>query len=443
MPSAGMSRRTCSIVARSVAAQATCRLGGRARAAVAVAVMRCRCGPPSPDGIRGFASLSQSLISSVLSHAVAREEDHQLSVFPRSGNSNSGGVGCAPPVVVEVQFEPFRDDELSGEYSEEHRRVLAGAPNPFELYRADLASLGGRMQALLATDNPRLAEVVTYMFEETQGGKKVRPVITGAIAAAVNHHEKVAAGRATPHSSGAEAQQQQQQQQWAAASPAQLRLGEVAELIHMASLLHDDVLDMADTRRGAESINERFGNKMAVMTGDFFLSRAISHLARLGSADAVALVAQLISDLVKGEIMQMRGLHAHKGQTPFQAYVRKTYYKTGALIANSCKAAAVLGSADPEVRAHLRACVRACVCSGAARMHSTFDVWARVVICSWSSGWHAHVRASYSSCFVGGCRSTGGPSSSESTSASRSSWWMTRWTLRRRRRRWASPPWQT
>ena len=346
-----MWRRTCVALARSVAAEAVCRLDGRARAAAAGAVVRCRSSTSFTGGMRCFASLSQSLISSVLSHAVAREEDHQLHVFPRGGNNN--GSDAAAAVGGEVQFEMFCDDELSGQYSDAHARVLAGAPNPFELYRTDLASLGGRMQTLLATDNPRLTEVVTYMFEETQGGKKVRPVITGAIAAAANHHEQITTsarrrGGNTTHSE----EDNQRQQQWAVATPAQLRLGEVAELIHMASLLHDDVLDMADTRRGAESINERFGNKMAVMTGDFFLSRAISHLARLGSADAVALVAQLISDLVKGEIMQMRGLHKLKGQTPFQAYIRKTYYKTGALIANSCKAAAVLGSADPDVRAH-------------------------------------------------------------------------------------------
>jgi hexaprenyl-diphosphate synthase len=316
-------------------------------------------------GCRAAAStMGQALISNVLSRAMDLEEDR--AVFPDA----------------EVVFEEIPDACLSGEYDPVHATVMATAPNPFELMRTELATHNQRMRALLSTDNALLAEVVTYMFEETLGGKKVRPIIVSAIGAAVNHHEAERVRTATQgdsssrgthcsrssnnsgnhnsnsssssssscsSSSNLNSSSNSSLSSTSSLSAAQRRLGEVTEMVHVASLLHDDVLDMADTRRGAQSINERFGNKMAVLTGDFLLSRASAHLARVGSVEVVALFAQLISDLVKGEIMQMRGLHSHARQTPFEVYVAKTYCKTGSLIANSCKAAAVLGSADPEV----------------------------------------------------------------------------------------------
>jgi geranylgeranyl pyrophosphate synthase len=86
--------------------------------------------------------------------------------------------------------------------------------------------------------------------------------------------------------------------QWAAAPlppaavfPLQARLAEVTEMIHTASLLHDDVIDVADTRRGLSSANSVFGNKLAVLAGDFLLARASVSLARLRSIPVVELLS--------------------------------------------------------------------------------------------------------------------------------------------------------
>ena len=65
------------------------------------------------------------------------------------------------------------------------------------------------------------------------------------------------------------------------ASAKQKRLAEITEMIHTASLFHDDVIDKADTRRGVPSVNQVFGNKLAILGGDFLLSRASVSLARL------------------------------------------------------------------------------------------------------------------------------------------------------------------
>lgn len=127
--------------------------------------------------------------------------------------------------------------------------------------------------------------------------------------------------------------------------PLQRRLAEITELIHTASLLHDDVIDGADTRRGVSSVNKAFGNKLAVLAGDFLLARASVCLARLRNVPTVELLSTVIEHLVKGEVMQMR--HALRGDSAskaaFDMYLRKTYYKTGSLMANSCKAIGLLG----------------------------------------------------------------------------------------------------
>ncbi|GAA5946428.1 hypothetical protein JCM3765_000237 [Sporobolomyces pararoseus] len=136
--------------------------------------------------------------------------------------------------------------------------------------------------------------------------------------------------------------------------PTQRRLAEITELIHVASLLHDDVIDVASTRRGAPSAPNLFGNKLSILAGDFLLARASLALSRLGSNEVVELVASVLANLVEGEVMQMKGNVPSNnsgkgasggGPTPeiFQHYMRKTYLKTASLIAKSTRATTVLG----------------------------------------------------------------------------------------------------
>lgn len=151
--------------------------------------------------------------------------------------------------------------------------------------------------------------------------------------------------------------------------PSQLRLAEITELIHAASLLHDDVIDVADTRRGALSVNSVFGNQLAVLAGDFLLARASVALARLRDCDVVELLSTVIEHLVRGEVIQMKGgLRAalggigdvsedarraqpayHEPQTIFEAYIAKTFFKTASLVANSCRAVTMLAGHSKNV----------------------------------------------------------------------------------------------
>ncbi|CAK7201936.1 coq1 putative hexaprenyl diphosphate synthase [Sporothrix eucalyptigena] len=133
--------------------------------------------------------------------------------------------------------------------------------------------------------------------------------------------------------------------------PSQRRLAEITELIHTASLLHDDVIDHSESRRGAPSANLEFGNKMAVLAGDFLLGRASVALARLRNAEVVELLATVIANLVEGEFMQLKNTasdekHPVWSEATLQYYLQKTYLKTASLISKSCRAAALLGGVD-------------------------------------------------------------------------------------------------
>ena len=136
--------------------------------------------------------------------------------------------------------------------------------------------------------------------------------------------------------------------------PSQRRLAEITELIHTASLLHDDVIDTSISRRGNPSANIAFGNKMAVLAGDFLLGRASVALARLRDPEVVELLATVIANLVEGEFMQLKNTALDErypvwSEETITYYLQKTYLKSASLISKSCRAAALLGEHPKEV----------------------------------------------------------------------------------------------
>jgi hexaprenyl-diphosphate synthase len=140
----------------------------------------------------------------------------------------------------------------------------------------------------------------------------------------------------------------------AALLPTQTRLAQIVEMIHVASLLHDDVIDRADLRRGAVSAPAAFGNKYAILGGDFLLGRASAALSRLGESEVVELIASVINNLVEGEILQMNKVAqqgaalvgaSYVGGDSWNIYLKKTYLKTASLMAKGARAAVVLGGA--------------------------------------------------------------------------------------------------
>ncbi|KAG8459471.1 hypothetical protein KFE25_012806 [Diacronema lutheri] len=128
---------------------------------------------------------------------------------------------------------------------------------------------------------------------------------------------------------------------FASAREKQYRLAEITEMIHTASLIHDDVLDDADTRRGGAAVHKAYSNTVAVLAGDYLLARASLMMARLRNIHVVQTMARSLEALVQGEIMQLRATPEERMQLAL--YIDKSFFKTASLIAYSCKSAALLG----------------------------------------------------------------------------------------------------
>lgn len=199
--------------------------------------------------------------------------------------------------------------------------------DPFRLVEKHLNQLAESVLAAVAADHPVLRRAARYFFEVP--GKRFRPAVVLLMAQATCL------------------------QSLGTISPAQLQLAMITEMIHTASLLHDDVIDESNMRRSTSTVNALFGNQLAVLAGDFLLARASVHLAQLRDCDVVELLSRVIEHLVQGEVLQLRHADGNqvaqgeRGEEPvmwptFTEYMRKTWYKTASLIANSCKAVTLL-----------------------------------------------------------------------------------------------------
>ena len=120
----------------------------------------------------------------------------------------------------------------------------------------------------------------------------------------------------------------------------------VVELTHLASLYHDDVMDEAALRRGADSANARWDNHVAILAGDWLFSKSSALTAELGP-EAVRIQAETFTRLVEGQILETQP--PQEGQDLLEHYLRVVDGKTGSLIATSARYGAMFAGADPEV----------------------------------------------------------------------------------------------
>jgi heptaprenyl diphosphate synthase len=118
------------------------------------------------------------------------------------------------------------------------------------------------------------------------------------------------------------------------------------EITHLATLYHDDVMDEAPLRRGVESANMRWGNTIAILTGDFLFAKSSDLLADLGPA-AVRLQARTFERLVIGQIMETQG--PNPGQDPLEHYLKVVADKTGSLIAASARYGGMIAGAPTAI----------------------------------------------------------------------------------------------
>jgi heptaprenyl diphosphate synthase len=124
-----------------------------------------------------------------------------------------------------------------------------------------------------------------------------------------------------------------------------VRAAAVVELVHLATLYHDDVMDEATMRRGAESANARWDNTVAILTGDFLFAHASRMVADLGP-DAVRIIACTFAELVTGQMRETLG--PAQGADPVAHYLAVVAEKTGSLIATAGRYGAMFSGASPE-----------------------------------------------------------------------------------------------
>jgi len=183
----------------------------------------------------------------------------------------------------------------------------------------DLRLLTDNLKQLVGARHPILGAAAEHLFGA--GGKRLRPAIV------------LLASRATMAGQDLTAHHR--------------RLAEITEMIHTASLVHDDVVDEAETRRNSPTVNSVFGNRAAVLAGDFLFAQSSWYLANLDNLMVVKLLSEVIRDFAEGEIRQ--GLSQFDVELSITDYLEKSYYKTASLIANSVKAAGVLSGVSEPV----------------------------------------------------------------------------------------------
>ncbi|MEO8103639.1 MAG: polyprenyl synthetase family protein [Betaproteobacteria bacterium] len=121
-------------------------------------------------------------------------------------------------------------------------------------------------------------------------------------------------------------------------------LAAIIEFIHTATLLHDDVVDESDLRRGHKTANAQFGNAAAVLVGDFLYSRAFQMMVAIGSVKVMEVLAEATNVIAEGEVLQL--LNIHDPETDEAKYLRVVRFKTAKLFEAACRVGAILGNAS-------------------------------------------------------------------------------------------------
>lgn len=184
-----------------------------------------------------------------------------------------------------------------------------------DLYADEMQAVNALILRRIDSDVPQVQNVARYLIES--GGKRIRPLLTLASAG-------VFSDDATPATS----------------------LAGAVEFIHSATLLHDDVVDESDQRRGKASANLVHGNAMVVLVGDFLFSRAFQLMVETGDMRILKSLSDASAIIAEGEVLQL----SHIGNTSMglPVYERIIAAKTAALFAAACESGALISGASAE-----------------------------------------------------------------------------------------------
>ena len=123
-------------------------------------------------------------------------------------------------------------------------------------------------------------------------------------------------------------------------------LAAIIEFIHTATLLHDDVVDESDLRRGRKTANALFGNAASVLVGDFLYSRSFQMMVEVGDMRIMRILSDATNIIAEGEVLQL--MNCHDADVDEERYLQVIRYKTAKLFEAASQLGAIIGGADPE-----------------------------------------------------------------------------------------------
>lgn len=184
-----------------------------------------------------------------------------------------------------------------------------------QLLAADMKIVDDVIRQRLHSDVALIKQVAEYIIGA--GGKRMRPALVLLAAGALGYR-----------------------------GSQQHELAAIVEFIHTATLLHDDVVDESDLRRGRETANALFGNAASVLVGDFLYSRSFQMMVGLNNMRVMQVLADTTNIIAEGEVLQL--LNAHDPETDEERYFKVIRFKTAELFQAAARLGAIVANANPE-----------------------------------------------------------------------------------------------
>ncbi len=190
----------------------------------------------------------------------------------------------------------------------------------YALIGPDMKAVDAVIRERLYSDVVLVRQVAEYIINS--GGKRMRPALVlltaGAMGYQGTHHHELAA---------------------------------VVEFIHTATLLHDDVVDESELRRGRQTANAAFGNAASVLVGDFLYSRAFQMMVAVDNMRVMQVLSDATNIIAEGEVLQL--MNCHDADVDEERYMQVIHYKTAKLFEAAARLGGIIGDAEPVVEAAL------------------------------------------------------------------------------------------
>ena len=189
-----------------------------------------------------------------------------------------------------------------------------------QLSQADMQRVDALIRESLASDVELVSQVAAYIV--TSGGKRLRPLLVLLAAQALGYE-----------------------------GDKHIQAAAIIEFIHTATLLHDDVVDGSDRRRGKETANRVFGNQASVLVGDFLYSRSFQMMVKIGEMPVMDILAEATNTIAAGEVMQL--MNVHDPDTTEESYRQVIYRKTAKLFEAGARIAALLAGQNQDTQENM------------------------------------------------------------------------------------------